>query len=261
MGTGSQPVWDGEKWVHPEGDEQTTTEVPHESPAPTAPSPPPAGQASGVDRLRATISRHPLTSAAVCLGVGLVLAAAITAAVTIPQINSATDERDSLSAQLASTRANLTEAQTKRNQAEEVANRIRGQRDQIINDAQDRAASMIKQAKDQLSDLDGQISSAQDELASTQSKLDSVNASLQQAQATKQMTTFGDGTWSVGEDILAGTYRSTAGGICYWEILRSPSGGGLNNIVDNGFGPNATITVSTGQWLRVEDCGTWSPGP
>lgn len=261
MTAGSEPIWDGEKWVTPGSDPQPATEASQASPSPTSPPTPPLEPASRADRLRATISRRPLASAAVCLGIGLLLAAAITAAITVPQISSANDDRDGLAATLADTQTSLEEAQNERDQAQQVATRIRGQRDEIISGAKAQATKLVDTAKQKLGDINDQIEQAQGELTSTQSKLDSVNASLEQAQATKQMSTFGDGTWSVGEDILAGTYRSTAGGGCYWEILKSPSGGGLNNIVDNGFGPNATITISTGQWLRVEDCGEWSPGP
>lgn len=261
MGAGSQPVWDGEKWVQPGADPQPVTEATPESPAPASPPTPPAEDASGADRLRATISRRPLASGAVCLAIGMVLAAAITAAITVPQISSATDERDNISAELANTEASLDQAHSARDHAQQVAARIRGQRDQIIGDARARASKLTDAAREKLGGINDQIQEAQAKLTSTQSELDDVTASLQQAQATKQMSTFKDGTWSVGDDVLAGTYRSTAGGNCYWEVLKSPSSGALNNIVDNGFGPNATITVSTGQWLHVEDCGTWSPGP
>src|SRR5436190_6691385 len=103
MGIGSGPVWDGEKWVHPGGDPQPSAPL-TETPQSAEPQPSPPAESSGlVDRVRTTISHHPLTSGAVCLAIGLVLAAGITAAITSPQISSASSERDSLSAQLANT--------------------------------------------------------------------------------------------------------------------------------------------------------------
>jgi hypothetical protein len=78
MEKGSRPVWDGEKWVRPGGNPQPltpTNDAQPSNPAQPVPSAEPAGSSA---RLRTTISRHPLTSAAVCLSIGLVLAAAIT---------------------------------------------------------------------------------------------------------------------------------------------------------------------------------------
>lgn len=215
------------------------------------------GKSGGTGRLRSWIARRP--------GASVLLAAAVTlgiaAAIAIPILASKDSDISDLESQVADTSEELETAQAERDDAETVADAIKSRSDQIISSAKAQADKLVGDAEDKVDSLNDQIQQAESELTSTQSKLDSVNASLQQAQATEQMSTFSDGTWAVGEEILAGTYRSSAGGSCYWEILNAPSGGGLNNIVDNGFGPGATITVSTGQWVHVEDCGEWSPGP
>jgi hypothetical protein len=185
----------------------------------------------------------------------------VAAAIAIPVLASKSSEVSDLEGQLAQTSAELEAAEDERDEAEAASDAITARRAQIIRNARARADDLVSGGKDELAELKEEVAEVESDLDSKQSKLESVSASLEQAQATEQMSTFNDGTWSVGEDVLPGTYRSTAGDNCYWEILKSPSGGGLNNIVDNGFGPGATITVSTGQWLRVEDCGKWSPGP
>lgn len=210
------------------------------------------------------IRSHAVLATCLALSSGLLLSAVVAAVV----VGDKSSQIDELEKQLADTEAqvavgqdSVAEAERERDAAKRRAAVITGRAGEIVGDAKAQAKELVGDAKEQVGDLNGQIQEAQSDLASTQGKLDSVTASLQQAQEQRQMSTFTDGTWSVGQDILAGTYRSSAGGSCYWEILNSPSGGGLNNIVDNGFGPGATITVASGQWLRVDGCGTWNPGP
>jgi hypothetical protein len=66
-----------------------------------------------------------------------------------------------------------------------------------------------------------------------------------------------DGTWTVGEDLPAGTYKATgAGDTCYWAITRSGSNG--SDIVDNAIGGgNLRVTVKAGQDFETKRCGTW----
>lgn len=69
--------------------------------------------------------------------------------------------------------------------------------------------------------------------------------------------TIADGTWSVGVDFPAGTYRTQgAGGTCYWKISRSGSNGGdiINNHIGGG---NLTVTLRIGQDFESARCGTW----
>lgn len=70
-------------------------------------------------------------------------------------------------------------------------------------------------------------------------------------------TTITEGTWSVGPDIPAGTYRTVgASGTCYWEITKSGSNGA--DIVENANGGgNLTVTLKVGEDFTTERCGTW----
>jgi hypothetical protein len=67
-----------------------------------------------------------------------------------------------------------------------------------------------------------------------------------------------DGTWTVGEDIPAGVYRTVgADSSCYWEIDKSGSNGDdiINNHVGGG---NLRVTLKKGQDFETERCGTWT---
>ncbi|MDA1360518.1 hypothetical protein O1R50_12845 [Glycomyces luteolus] len=76
---------------------------------------------------------------------------------------------------------------------------------------------------------------------------------------------FGDGIWTVGEDIEPGTYSTTVPDEsfgCYWERLSGFSGE-LDDIIANGNvepGLQATVTIdSSDQGFNSQDCGTWLP--
>jgi len=78
----------------------------------------------------------------------------------------------------------------------------------------------------------------------------------QQAQLTKNK---GDGFYTVGEEIAAGTWRSTGGGgSCYWERLSGFSGD-FGDIITNYFGSaGVTVTISSSdKAFKTEGCGTW----
>lgn len=70
---------------------------------------------------------------------------------------------------------------------------------------------------------------------------------------------WGDGVWTVGEDIPPGTYKVTAAvsAGCYWSITVSGSNG--DNIVANALpsGGYPKVTLKKGQDFETEDCGTW----
>jgi len=72
-------------------------------------------------------------------------------------------------------------------------------------------------------------------------------------------TSIGDGTWTVGVDIVAGTWRPVAAApdACYWAVLKSGTNG--NDIIanDNGGG-RPTVTLKDGQDFQSSRCGTWA---
>ena len=73
-------------------------------------------------------------------------------------------------------------------------------------------------------------------------------------------TTFGDGTFVVGQDITPGTYRnSNSSSGCFWERLSGFSGE-LDDTITNSFTTILQIVtiVDTDAGFSSEDCGTWS---
>ena len=71
-------------------------------------------------------------------------------------------------------------------------------------------------------------------------------------------TGFGDGTWRVGVDIVAGTYRTEGTDSCYWERL-SGFTGKFSDILanDNLPGPAVVAIRSSDAGYTSKRCGTW----
>ncbi len=71
--------------------------------------------------------------------------------------------------------------------------------------------------------------------------------------------TVEDGTWTVGTDLPAGKYRTTANvdPSCYWAILKSGTNG--DQIIANDIpgGGRPTVTLKAGEDFKTQDCGTW----
>ncbi|MDJ0351516.1 hypothetical protein [Pseudarthrobacter sp. PH31-O2] len=79
------------------------------------------------------------------------------------------------------------------------------------------------------------------------------------AEKTKAANTIADGTWTVGKDLEAGTYRATAdvGSSCYWGIYATGSNG--SNIIDNDLpgGGRPSVALAGGQDFKSSRCGKW----
>lgn len=76
------------------------------------------------------------------------------------------------------------------------------------------------------------------------------------------VTTFGDGTYLVGTDILPGTYH-TAGPVtpqvgCYWERDKDATGA-VGSVITNNFGkgPVVVTVLPTDGVFRTNGCQTW----
>lgn len=68
-----------------------------------------------------------------------------------------------------------------------------------------------------------------------------------------------DGTWTVGEDIKAGTYK-TIDAVeegCYWAITKAGTNG--DDIISNDLpsGGHPKVTLKKGQVFESGDCGDW----
>jgi hypothetical protein len=78
------------------------------------------------------------------------------------------------------------------------------------------------------------------------------------AVAPPASTTIQEGTWTVGTDFPAGTYRTTGSGSdCYWMITKSGSNGA--DIIQNQIGGgNLTVSLKSGQDFTSQRCGSWA---
>lgn len=80
------------------------------------------------------------------------------------------------------------------------------------------------------------------------------------SRVTNSMTSFGQGTFIVGTDMVPGTYRSSKGDGCYWARLRGFAGT-LNEIIANDFRSSgrALVTIKgTDKGFQSSRCGTWT---
>jgi hypothetical protein len=74
---------------------------------------------------------------------------------------------------------------------------------------------------------------------------------------TSPVNEFGDGTYLVGTDVAAGSYRSSgprpgAVSACYWARLRDDSG---QDIIANAFAQGPTrLTARAGEYLEINGC-------
>lgn len=78
--------------------------------------------------------------------------------------------------------------------------------------------------------------------------------------APKPPPTIEEGTWTVGVDVPAGTYRvqeRITSGDCYWSITKTGSNG--DDIISNDIvsGGRPQVTLKKGQDFESNRCGTW----
>ncbi len=103
------------------------------------------------------------------------------------------------------------------------------------------------------------VSTAESTLKDAQAAVKKREDAVTGAETTKAANTIGDGTWTVGKDIEAGTYRAAAdvGSSCYWGIYATGSNG--SNIIENDIpgGGRPTVSVQGGQDFKSSRCGKW----
>lgn len=173
---------------------------------------------------------------ALLLGVGMGVAASGNAS----ELEAAQSHAADLRRDLETAETDLTDARTQTADLNAQVDAFESQ----VSDLKSEASSL----KDQVSNLEGRISDLKGK-AADQAKAGgySVNA----------RSSFGDGIWQVGEEIQPGTYRSPAGGSCYWARL-SGFGGFDDIIVNGGFSKNQTVTISASdKGFETSSCGTW----
>ena len=72
------------------------------------------------------------------------------------------------------------------------------------------------------------------------------------------LTTIPDGTWSIPEEVTAGTYSAPGGESCYWERLSGFSGDFDDTIANDLGGGRAIVEIApTDAGFHTSDCGEW----
>ncbi|WP_406499200.1 hypothetical protein OG936_31045 [Streptomyces sp. NBC_00846] len=70
----------------------------------------------------------------------------------------------------------------------------------------------------------------------------------------------GDGEYLVGEDIAAGTYRTTGPDSsfgCYWERAKDASGEFGSIIANNNLNGPGRVTLNKGEYFKTNRCAEW----
>ncbi|KQS66112.1 hypothetical protein [Modestobacter sp. Leaf380] len=120
----------------------------------------------------------------------------------------------------------------------------------------DTAEAEVAAAEQRVAELDAREAG----LDTREAGLSTREAAVTATEQTIAANSVGNGTWTVGTDMQAGTYRTSAAvtsGQCYWSITVTGSNGGdiiENDIVTGGF---PTVTVSEGQTFESNRCGTF----
>ena len=122
-------------------------------------------------------------------------------------------------------------------------------------------ASDAKAASDKAaSDKAAADKATADRAAASQAAADQAAAAQALADVAKN-TIPGDGIFAIGSDKAAGTYKTPgpAGGSCYYAVLSSPNGSGIDNIIDNNniSGPGI-VTLKAGQYFETNRCSDWT---
>lgn len=121
------------------------------------------------------------------------------------------------------------------------------------NDAKD-AIAEADNVKSGIKDLNTQHDDLQKKVDAKKAELQSLTGQVDQA----KKNSISDGVWQVGKDIDAGTYRATSevGSHCYWSVTVSGSDDIVQNDIPGGGYPQ--VSVSDGQQLKLQNCGTFA---
>lgn len=146
-------------------------------------------------------------------------------------------------------------SQVEDREAQKEADQAAAQRIQAEKDEADRKAAADKAAADKAA----ADKAAADQAAAEKAAADQAAAAAA-AEAQKD-TIPGSGIFEIGNDKNPGTYKTSgpAGRSCYYAVLSSPNGSGVDNIIDNNIvdGP-AIVTLQAGQYFESNGCSDWT---
>lgn len=111
-----------------------------------------------------------------------------------------------------------------------------------------------------MAERESAVAASEKKMADADAAVKKREAAVTGAEAVKAKNTVGDGTWTVGRNIEAGTYVTGAdvGSSCYWAIYASGTNG--SDIVENDIpgGGRPSVVLSAGQDFKTARCGSWS---
>lgn len=111
------------------------------------------------------------------------------------------------------------------------------------------------ESQEQIADRKKQLSALDEKISEAQTKLDKLNEKVEHA----KRETIGDGVWTAGKNMDAGTYRpvSEVSSSCYIAVY-NPGERRFSNMVwnDSPSGGFPEIQLKDGQQVSIERCGT-----
>lgn len=212
-----------------------------DDPPPPPPPPPPQPQEPATEQLQTT---EPPAVAAPAKSewrqrwpwiAGIVVALLVGVAIGAggPESDEDTDE-------LATTQADLDQAEDARDEAYDLRDEAQVERDEAL---------------DRVAELEAELEAVA-EATTTTTEAPTTTA----PPTTAAPAGFGDGTYVVGEDIEPGRYSAPGGELCYWERL-SGFGGTFDEIIANNIseGPATVEIAASDAGFTTNGCGTWTP--
>jgi hypothetical protein len=191
-----------------------------------------------MDRLRIPLRRWPLRSAVLLVLVAAVGGTLAGAASRNDEITNLRNSEAAVDQQLADTIAEL-----------DLTNDTVANLESELSRA-NRKLTRIGDLQRRTRELSGEITDLRGRVAEEEAKLRSVRTQVAKS-------SFGDGTWQANVDFIPGTYQAPGGEACYWAKLSGPSGGGIDNIIDNGGFNNRPVVSVDSPYFETSGCGTW----
>lgn len=142
---------------------------------------------------------------------------------------------------------------------------VAGERDKVqieLNELKEGIEQREQQIEDRTAELDERstkLDEREEELAQAEAEVVEREKAVGKIEVEQEKNSVGNGIWTVGTDIKAGTYRTkeAVGSDCYWAVLRTGTNG--SDIINNGIpgGGRPTVAVKKGQDFESSRCGTW----
>lgn len=148
--------------------------------------------------------------------------------------------------------------ETERNEARTERDQVKSDYETVNNDYLI-LKNGIEGREDDVAKRESAVTQAEGKVKTDAAAVKKREDAVTKTEQTKAANTVSDGTWSVGTDIEAGTYRATANvdSTCYWGIYAGGSNG--EDIIQNDLpgGGRPSVTLAAGQDFKTQRCGTW----